>query len=474
MFGVGPRPLLIVLFLYSCDLFASARDVHHAAPLSTSSSGLPSRQSPGPSKLNSYISPAQTSDWMVIFDNDGEDRGIWQGFGVSLAWWANLFGTDERIADMVFTLHESVDVVGDDATNVDGILRQLPGLGLNVVRYNAGGSCGQARDDRGPRPRVAAHGPPSTNEYRGIPAEPCSYDGATAIQTNIQDYKRIQTFWRNGRSRDVEDENSWLWEVVVDQTDEKILVDGAQRTMLQMAVEKIQQQPDFFRNTGYGRNTSLKVELFSNSPPWWMLKSHNPSGATAGSWFSAGATMEQTNNNLLEENEEKFAYYLAQIAKRFRERHNIDFTSIEPFNEPRGAGLGPFHHQWWFSPSSTQEGCNVSADQQQRVLKHLRAALEQDLATSSPRGRTTSGTRVQPDLSASDENTMERAANSWGTFDTATRSSIGKINVHGYEGLMADRVSVARLAVAKPLWMSEYIEGRVVGERSMGIMHRRV
>lgn len=55
--------------------------------------------------------------------------GTWEGRGASLAFWANLFGRNDTLADLFFT-RRRVSVLG----------RTLPGLGLNVVRYELG-SC---------------------------------------------------------------------------------------------------------------------------------------------------------------------------------------------------------------------------------------------------------------------------------------------------------------------------------------------
>jgi galactan endo-1,6-beta-galactosidase len=53
--------------------------------------------------------------------------GTWEGWGTSLAWWAQEFGNRDDLADVFFTLSQ---------TKVNG--QSLPGLGFNIVRYNAG------------------------------------------------------------------------------------------------------------------------------------------------------------------------------------------------------------------------------------------------------------------------------------------------------------------------------------------------
>jgi galactan endo-1,6-beta-galactosidase len=53
--------------------------------------------------------------------------GTWEGWGTSLAWWAQRFGNRDDLADSFFTLKQ---------TKVNS--QSLPGLGFNIVRYNAG------------------------------------------------------------------------------------------------------------------------------------------------------------------------------------------------------------------------------------------------------------------------------------------------------------------------------------------------
>src|SRR5262245_44725339 len=61
----------------------------------------------------------------------GNPGPVWEGWGTSLAWWAKAFGDRDDLADLLFTLG-SVAYGG----------QQLPGLGFNIARYNAGGSSG--------------------------------------------------------------------------------------------------------------------------------------------------------------------------------------------------------------------------------------------------------------------------------------------------------------------------------------------
>ena len=56
-------------------------------------------------------------------------HGVWEGWGTSLCWWANVFGDDDALADLTFSLN---------ATPIDG-LGALPGLGsddLALARFH--------------------------------------------------------------------------------------------------------------------------------------------------------------------------------------------------------------------------------------------------------------------------------------------------------------------------------------------------
>ena len=81
-----------------------------------------------PDKHNSYqLDPA-------------DDGGTWQGWGSSLAWWGRAVGGTQNAdyyADLIYTLKETDD---------------LPGLGLNIVRYNVGGGgINQPQEHKGPK-----------------------------------------------------------------------------------------------------------------------------------------------------------------------------------------------------------------------------------------------------------------------------------------------------------------------------------
>merc|ERR1712186_124620 len=91
-------------------------------------------------------------------------------------------------------------------------------------------------------------------------------------------FKQIEGFWQDSESDDPSS-TSWDWSV-----------DKNQVAMLEKAKER-------------GANL---LELFSNSPMWWMCKNHNPSG-------------DENENNLDDKYHHTFAKYLATVAEYFKQ-----------------------------------------------------------------------------------------------------------------------------------------------------------
>ncbi|MBP2327956.1 galactan endo-1,6-beta-galactosidase [Kibdelosporangium banguiense] len=150
---------------------------------------------------------------MTVAVDPSADYGRWEGWGTSLAWWANVFGDRDDFADLWFTT-KTVTYRG----------ASLPGLGMNIARYNLG-AC-------------------SWNSVEGQ---------AMAASPNIPRFKQIEGFWQDWRNEDP-GSSAWNWSV-----------DGKQRAALVKATQR-----------------GAMSELFANSPMWWMCLNHNPSGAADG------------------------------------------------------------------------------------------------------------------------------------------------------------------------------------------------
>ncbi|KAK0712662.1 glycoside hydrolase superfamily [Lasiosphaeria miniovina] len=157
--------------------------------------------------------PTAAADLTTTIDAKS-NLGTWEGWGTSLAWWAQAFGTRDDLADIFFTTKTQT---------FRG--KTVPGLGLNIVRYNAG-AC-------------------STNSYNG---------SKMAVSPKMMRSREMEGFWHDWASTNPSS-SSWNWNV-----------DSAQRNMLWKARDR---GADVF-------------ELFSNSPMWWMLKNKNPAGSDDG------------------------------------------------------------------------------------------------------------------------------------------------------------------------------------------------
>lgn len=267
-----------------------------------------------------------------------------------------MFGTRADVADIFFTMKR---------VSYDG--QQLPGLGMNIARFNAGG---------------------------------CSWnaiDGERMVESpSIPRYKQLEGYWLDWSSEDPTSA-SFDWSV-----------DARQREMLTMARDR-------------GANL---LELFSNSPMWWMCVNHNPSGADDG------------GNNLQDWNYQQHARYMAIVAKYAHDNWGVDFTTVDAFNEPAA--------DWW-SSTGTQEGCHFDRDIQAEIVQHLRAELDaRDLTDTL--------------VSASDESLYDQAIDTWNSFSASAKNAVAQVNVHGYQGSGGRRDVLYDIVHAdgKPLWNSEY------------------
>lgn len=152
--------------------------------------------------------------------NKNDNRGIWEGWGGSLAWFGKGVGGSAHqntYADLLFTLN---DVSFSGTT--------LPGLGLNIARYNIGGG--------------------------GIPGE--NIDGTMEQRpSDMPWYKDIDGFWKDWKSLDVSS-SSWDWSR-----------DANQRNFMLAA-----------------RDRGAKFEFFANAPMWWMTWEKSSAGGALQSW----------------------------------------------------------------------------------------------------------------------------------------------------------------------------------------------
>ena len=305
-------------------------------------------------------SPAMVRSDYTVTVSLVKQWNVWEGWGCSLAWWANVFGDRADLADMVFSLNY---------TNIGQYT--LPGLGMNIARYNTGAS--------------------SFNTVNGSKMVP---------SPNIPSWKQIEAFWLDPASDDPAS-SSFDWSK-----------DALQRKMVEMARDR-------------GANI---LQMFSNSPVWWQLYNHNPSGSPNG-----------RTDNLMTSFHKQHAEYFAITTEYFKSKLNIDIDSVELFNEPSSA---------WWTATGTQEGCHFDASTQASLLPDLRKALD-------ARGL------QQVKISSSDETSYSLAISTWQSFPDSAKALVDEVNVHGYEYGSGRRDILYNLVSSdkKRLFNSEYGEG---------------
>ncbi len=169
------------------------------------------------------------------------------------------------------------------------------------------------------------------------------------------------------------------------------------------------------------------IEMFSNSPPYWMTKSLCAAGNTDGS--------ENLNPNFADD----YADYLATVAKSLKNRNAAwHIQYIEPFNEPLS--------NWWRA-GGNQEGCYFYPDMQSTVLWRLWQSQQTygigDIKVSAP-----------------DCNTVaETQWNMWylWNYHNGEYNGVSKINTHTYSGSWSEKASLCTDAKngGKILWQSE-------------------
>eukprot|EP00928_Gymnodinium_smaydae_P027983 TRINITY_DN21470_c2_g1_i1.p1 TRINITY_DN21470_c2_g1~~TRINITY_DN21470_c2_g1_i1.p1 ORF type:complete len:557 (+),score=110.71 TRINITY_DN21470_c2_g1_i1:93-1763(+) len=155
--------------------------------------------------------PAET----VVAIDPNATGVTWEGWGVSLAWWANVFGADDTLARLAWSTC-TVQLEG----------RKLPGLGLNIARYNLGACSTEVVDKK-----------------------------KMKVSPRCPAFREMEGFWLSWYSSDPSNKECWNW--TRDSNQVQCLLKAKQLGV-------------------------THFELFSNSPMWWMCGNHNPCGANAG------------------------------------------------------------------------------------------------------------------------------------------------------------------------------------------------
>lgn len=166
-------------------------------------------------------------------------------------------------------------------------------------------------------------------------------------------------------------------------------------------------------------------EAFSNSAPYWMTYS----GCAAGN-------DDALKDNLKPEFYGAFCDYLIDVCKYYKRQFNVNFRTLEPFNESLS--------NYWYN-QGTQEGCHFEPQSQINVIRLLYNKLrESGLCT---------------EISASDETSLSHTLMIQHAYRDAGDiwNKLGQINTHTYSGSGVERSQVHDLSVqaGKRLWQSE-------------------
>ncbi len=174
------------------------------------------------------------------------------------------------------------------------------------------------------------------------------------------------------------------------------------------------------------------VEMFSNSPPYYMTNSGCSSGAK-----------DSNNNNLRDDKYTDFAEYLAEVTAHYENDWGIHVQSITPMNEP--------YTNYWGAYSNKQEGCHF--DQGSSMDK-----IYQELSKSLKK-------RGINDIiiSACDESVIDTAISSWNKLSDTTKAIIGRIDTHTYGGSQRAELKNTAINADRNLWMSEVDGGSTAG-----------
>ncbi len=180
------------------------------------------------------------------------------------------------------------------------------------------------------------------------------------------------------------------------------------------------------------------IEVFSNSPPYFMTVS----GCSTGNFKSE-------EDNIRADAYDDFAEYLAHVTHYMMKKLKLDVKSISPMNEP--------NTNYWPAFNYKQEGCHIDAgESQSKLLVETKKAL----------------TRYGIDniiLTASDETNPGKQREEIKLMTPQARAAINRISAHTY-GVNGIR-ELGQLAKEENinLWMSE-VDGNGTAGTNAGEM----
>lgn len=167
------------------------------------------------------------------------------------------------------------------------------------------------------------------------------------------------------------------------------------------------------------------VDAFANSPPWWMCVNSNVDGANP------------PTNNLQVDCETNFAIYLATVVSNLTVLDGDRFNYLTPMNEPNGSK--------WNYTNESQEGCDMTPDQQGRVVNDLYSELK----TNAPSVGIDAAEDVDPEQTYIDLT----------SYSSTTLGNVSLITTHSYGFAGAANLKSEATSQRKTLWLSEDGDG---------------
>ncbi|MBQ4464585.1 MAG: discoidin domain-containing protein [Oscillospiraceae bacterium] len=166
------------------------------------------------------------------------------------------------------------------------------------------------------------------------------------------------------------------------------------------------------------------VEMFSNSPPYYMTYSGCSSGGD-----------NPGKNNLRDDQYDDFANYLAEVCYHYEHDWGIKVQSVEALNEP--------YTNFWGKNSPKQEGCHFDiGDSESRIILELDKAMK---------------ARGMDDVLVvgTDETSIDTQIQAYNALSGDAKKALDRIDTHTYAGSKRSQLKDTAIAAGKNLWMSE-------------------
>lgn len=177
------------------------------------------------------------------------------------------------------------------------------------------------------------------------------------------------------------------------------------------------------------------VEVFSNSPPYFMCKSGCSSGGK-----------NPKKDNLKDDCYDWFAEYLAHVTEYINNTLKIKVSSISPMNEP--------NTDFWHLNSEKQEGCHFDCgESQNKIILATHKAIRN-------RGLN------EIEIVASDETSTSKAITAYQNYTPEVKDIIDRISTHTYISRRISHLGRLMKSEGRNLWMSETDWGDVAGKNA--------